>query len=116
MHPIKQRQRVFWDWADCQLHSRSQDGVFGDKIQVDVQVRMSRSGTVQLFVGGYAENGVMIFEEYYKERAGETMTVALNWGVARAERLAADNSDFNARSASKSISEIFAEEHHRGPL
>ncbi|MFJ3366543.1 hypothetical protein [Pseudomonas sp. NPDC086251] len=110
MHPIKQRQRVFWDWADCQLHSRSQDGIFGDKIQVDVQVRMSRSGTVQLFLGGYAESGEMIFEEYYKDRVGETMTAALNWGYARAERLAVEKSQSNFQAGS------FGNIPHRGSL
>ncbi|WP_085717728.1 hypothetical protein [Pseudomonas sp. B28(2017)] len=98
MHPIKQRQRVFWDWADCQLHSRSQGVVCGNGIQVDVQVRTSREGTVQLFIGGYEPNGLMVFEEYYKERSGETMTVALNWGCARAERLAVERPNSNFQS------------------
>ena len=90
MHPIKQRQRVFWDWADCELHSRCQDGVVVG-VQIDVQVRASRAGKVQLFIGGYDSDGRMVFEEYYKERPGQTMTSALEWGVARAERLAVES-------------------------
>jgi hypothetical protein len=45
---------------------------------------MSSIGVVQLFVAAYARSGEMLFEEYYKSRPGETMTQALDWGIARA--------------------------------
>jgi len=85
----KQRGRVFWDWSDCELHSRYHDGLLPDGGQIDVQVRTSRTGSVQLFVGAYNGNGGVLFEEYYKERPGESMTSALAFGVARAMMLTA---------------------------
>ncbi|UXV22500.1 hypothetical protein N4P55_06540 [Pseudomonas fluorescens] len=85
----KQRRRVFWDWSDSELHTRCHDGLLPDGGQIDVQVRTSREGAVQLFVGAYSGSGGMLFEEYYKARPGETMTVALAFGVARAMMLTA---------------------------
>lgn len=84
MHPLKQRQRVFWEWSDCALHTRCHDGIFEDGGQLDVQVRTSRTGVVQLFIGVYLGSGAMKFEEYYKDRVDESMTQALEWGIERA--------------------------------
>jgi hypothetical protein len=86
---LKKRGRVFWDWSDCELHSRCHDGLLPDGGQIDVQVRTSRRGLVQLFVGAYSASGGVLFEEYYKERQGESMTSALAFGVARAVMLTA---------------------------
>ncbi len=86
---LKQRKQVFWDWSDCELHTRCHDGLLPDGGQIDVQVRTSRSGAVQLFVGAYSGSGGMLFEEYYKERPGESMSGALAFGVARAMILTA---------------------------
>ncbi|KAA0983265.1 MULTISPECIES: hypothetical protein [unclassified Pseudomonas] len=81
---LKQRKRVFWEWSDSSLHCRCHDGLLNDGGQMDVQVRTSATGAVQLFVGAYFGSGEMMFEEYYKSRPGETMTQALEWGVNRA--------------------------------
>ncbi len=86
---VKKRGRVFWDWSDCELHARCHDGLLPDGGQIDVQVRTSRTGTVQLFVSAYSGSGSILFEEYYKERPGESMTTALAFGVARAMMLTA---------------------------
>jgi hypothetical protein len=85
----KRRMKVFWEWADCALHTRCHDGLLPGGGQIDVQVRTSRNGAIQLFIGAYDEKGAMLFEEYYKERSSESMTAALAFGVARAMLLTA---------------------------
>jgi len=82
------RQATYWQWADAQLHSRSHDEELSDGTSLDVQVRLSRLGATQLFLGVYARNGEALLEEYYPARPGETMTRALVWGVDRARALA----------------------------
>jgi hypothetical protein len=83
MHP-KQRQAVFWEWADCRLHSRCVDTVTCDGTQLDIQVRTSRQGVVQLFIGIYTKTGAMVIEEYHPDRHEQSMTLALKWGEDRA--------------------------------
>jgi len=80
----KQRQAVFWEWADCRLHSRGVDCVTPNGIQLDIKARTSRGGVVQLFIGIYSETGAMLMEEYYPDRADESVTLALQWGEERA--------------------------------
>jgi hypothetical protein len=82
------REETYWQWADAQLHSRSHDEELSDGTSIDVQVRLSRLGATQLFVGVYAQGGKALLEEYYPARPGETMTRALVWGVDRARAMA----------------------------
>ncbi|PYB79693.1 MULTISPECIES: hypothetical protein [Pseudomonas] len=82
------REETYWQWADVQLHSRSHDEELSDGTSIDVQVRLSRVGATQLFLGLYARDGKALLEEYYPSRPGETMTRALVWGVDRARALA----------------------------
>jgi len=74
--------------ADTQLHSRCHDEALSDGTTLDVQVRLSRLGATQLFLGLYGQDGRALLEEYYPARPGETMTRALVWGVDRARALA----------------------------
>ncbi|MNH35543.1 hypothetical protein D3C79_962360 [compost metagenome] len=53
-----------------------------------MQVRLSRTGATQLFLGIYTCQGNALVEEYYDNRPGETMTRAMVWGVDRARALA----------------------------
>jgi hypothetical protein len=69
------REETYWQWADAQLHSRSHDEALSDGTTLDVQVRLSRLGATQLFLGLYAGDGRALLEEYYPARPGETMTV-----------------------------------------
>lgn len=85
---MRVRDETYWQWADAQLHSRCHDEVLSDGTTLDVQVRLSRQGATQLFLGLYARNGQALLEEYYAARSGETMTRALVWGVERARALA----------------------------
>lgn len=82
------REEVYWQWADAQLHSRSHDEELSDGTSIDVQVRLSRLGATQLFLGLYAKSGAALHEEYHPTRPGETMTRALVWGVERGRALA----------------------------
>mgnify|MGYP006193155579 FL=1 len=85
---MRVREETYWQWADAQLHSRSHDEALSDGTTLDVQVRLSRLGATQLFLGVYAGNGRALLEEYYPTRPGETMTRALVWGVDRARAMA----------------------------
>lgn len=48
------RGDVFWDWADPVLHHRIHDEELDDGTTIDVQVRLSRTGQTQMFIGVYA--------------------------------------------------------------
>lgn len=81
------RERTYWQWADAQLHSRSHNEELSDGTSIDVQVRLSRTGATQLFLGVYSDHGRAMVEEYYDNRPGENMTRAMVWGVDRARAL-----------------------------
>lgn len=85
---MRVREQTYREWADARLHSRCHDEVLSDGTILDIQVRLSRLGATQLFLGLYAGNGKALVEEYYPTRPGETMTRALVWGVERARALA----------------------------
>lgn len=85
---MRQRGSQYWDWADCQLNSRCHDEKLSNGAEIDVQVRLSRAGVTQAFIGIYADNGRMIYEEYHGARESETMTQAMHWCVGRARTLA----------------------------
>jgi hypothetical protein len=51
------RSSRYWHWADCELHCRSHDEVFGDGNVIDVQTRVSCKGKTQLFIGIYEISG-----------------------------------------------------------
>ena|ERR1700712_5208122 len=84
---MRQRGQKFWDWSEEGLHVRDHDERLGDGTSINVQVRHSPAHGVQLFVGVYAADNSMLFEEFYESRAGETMTQAAEWGAARAHAL-----------------------------
>lgn len=82
------RGDVFWNWADPTLHHRAHDETLDDGTSMDVQVRLSRTGATQLFIGVYAGTGMALHEEAFLSRPGESMTRALAWGVGHARYLA----------------------------
>lgn len=84
------RGEVFWEWADPTLHHRTHDETLSDGTYIDVQVRLSRTGTTQMFIGVYASSGMALHEEAFDSRPGESMTRALAWGVGRARRIATE--------------------------
>ncbi|WP_350012538.1 hypothetical protein [Pseudomonas asiatica] len=84
------RGEVFWKWADPSLHHRTHDETLSDGMHIDVQVRLSRAGNTQMFIGVYAVSGMALHEEAFDSRPGQSMTRALAWGVGRARRIATD--------------------------
>lgn len=82
------RGGVFRKWADPTLHHRSHQETLDDGTSMDIQVRLSRTGNTQLFIGVYAGTGMALHEEGFDTRPGESMTRALAWGVGRARCLA----------------------------
>ncbi len=87
---MRVRGDVFWDWADPALHTRTHDETLADGVHIDVQVRLSRTGLTQMFIGVYAPQGMPLHEEAFDSRPGESMTRALAWGVGRARRIATE--------------------------
>lgn len=74
----------FWSWADPTLHHRYHDEGLDDGTRIDVQVRRSRTGETQLFIGVYDGGGTLLVEEIYDSRPGETMSRAQARGIERA--------------------------------
>lgn len=92
---MKYRGKHYWAWAEAPLMSRSHEEVLDGGEIVDVQVRLSRLGATQLFIGVYSAGGALMAEETYDSRPGETMTRAMNWGTARARSLATESMSGN---------------------
>ncbi|WP_151883964.1 MULTISPECIES: hypothetical protein [Pseudomonas] len=86
---MRLRGDVYWSWADPTLHHRTHEEILNDGSYLDVQVRLSRIGATQLFIGVYAPSGTALYEEAFDTRPNESMTSALAWGVARARAVAA---------------------------
>ena len=84
---MRKRGALFWEWVDPALHHRIHDEELDDGTFIDVQVRLSRTGSTQMFIGIYDGRGAVLHEEAYDARPGETMTRALAWGVGRARKL-----------------------------
>ncbi|MGN8259529.1 hypothetical protein ACLEJW_09365 [Pseudomonas sp. SMSB3] len=97
------RGDIFWKWADPILHHRTHDETLANGISIDVQVRLSRTGSTQLFIGVYAEHGQRLFEEAFFKRPGETMTRALAWGVSKARALAEGDANHRLSMSRKNI-------------
>ncbi|WP_426811599.1 hypothetical protein ABOC32_13455 [Pseudomonas sp. WOUb67] len=87
---MRMRGHVYWAWADPTLHHRIHGETLDDGTCIDVQVRLSRTGTTQMFIGVYASSGMALHEEAFDSRPGESMTRGLAWGVGRARRVATD--------------------------
>lgn len=87
---MRKRGQKYWQWSEADIHVRNHDERLSSGVFVNIQVRHSASAGTQLFVGLYGEKGVMIIEEIYESRPGETMTQAIEWGVGRAKKLAGD--------------------------
>ncbi|ABY97131.1 hypothetical protein NPS59_12615 [Pseudomonas putida] len=82
------RGDTYWAWADPELHCRTHSEKLDSGFTIDVQVRLSRLGVTQLFIGLYGPKGLSLHEEAHTDRPSESMTTALIWGTARARDLA----------------------------
>ncbi|NCE83481.1 hypothetical protein [Pseudomonas sp. Q1] len=87
---MRLRGDIYWNWADPELHSLTHDETLSDGTHIDVHVRLSRTGKLDMFIGIYAADGMALYEEADDSYPRESMTRALAWGVGRARKLAAD--------------------------
>lgn len=87
---MRMRSNVYWTWVDPTRHHQVHEETLCDGTRIDVQVRLSRTGCTQMFLGVYARSGMSLFEEAFEARPGESMTRALAWGVVRARRKAVE--------------------------
>lgn len=85
---MRHRGAIFWAWADPSLEHHSHEEKLPDGARLDVQVRLSRTGDTQLFIGIYERSGLARVEEAYSKRPGETTTRAMAWGADRGRILA----------------------------
>ncbi|WP_230388091.1 hypothetical protein [Pseudomonas guariconensis] len=96
---MRYRGDVFWSWADPALHHRTHDETLDDGTHIDVQVRLSRTGSTQMFIGVYAPTGMALHEECFDSRPNESMTRALAWGVGYARKLATSANEASVATA-----------------
>lgn len=82
------RGDIFWEWSDPSLHHRTHEETLDDGTFIDVEVRLSRTGATQMFIGVYAPTGMALHEEAFDSRPRESMTRAMAWGVGYARKLA----------------------------
>lgn len=54
---MRHRGTVFWAWADPALQHHSHEEELDDGAKLDIQVRLSRTGDTQLFIGIYERSG-----------------------------------------------------------
>lgn len=85
---MRHRGAVFWAWADPALQHHSHEEELDDGAKLDIQVRLSRTGDTQLFIGIYERSGLARIEEAYANRPGESVTRAMAWGAGRGRALA----------------------------
>lgn len=81
------RGPAYWGWADSTLHHRTHNEILEDGTFIDVQVRLSRTGSTQMFIGVYAPKGAAIHEEAFDSRPSESMTRALVWASHGPDKL-----------------------------
>lgn len=89
---LRDRGQKFWDWVKPDIHCRYKDERAADGSMINVQVRTAASGAIELFVGVYTTNGAMLFEESYNAPLGQTMTLAMEWGLEKAHSFLASSS------------------------
>lgn len=85
---MRMRGNVYWAWVDPALNHRSHEETLADGSRIDVQVRLSREGTTQLFLGVYARSGMALHEEAYDDWPKRSLVRALAWGSMRARQIA----------------------------
>jgi hypothetical protein len=85
---MRNRGPAYWNWIDAQLQTRTHEEELDDGTMIDVQVRTSRTGGTQMFIGVYQQEGWIITEEVYDNLPGQTMSRALVSGTQRARAVA----------------------------
>lgn len=81
---MRNRGKVYWEWADPELHFRNYDERLSCGTLINIQVRTSLLNVTQLFIGIYGQKGLLLLEESYPDCRGLTMTAAMAWALQRA--------------------------------
>ena len=102
---MRHRGTVFWAWADPSLQHHSHEEMLADGARLNVQVRLSRTGDTQLFIGIYERSGLARVEEAYAKRPGETVTRAMVWGTGRGRALAEIGTEASSASSRQKLRE-----------
>ncbi len=84
---MRRRGGVYWQWADCQLASQHHTEGARNGLELEVQVRLSREGAIEVFIGIYFSSGQMLLEECHRDGVAKTSGEAMCWGVERARQL-----------------------------
>lgn len=82
---MRDRGKLYWDWANPELHFRNFDERLACGTLINIQVRLSQENTTQLFLGVYGKKGIMLLEEHYPDCRGQTMSAAMDWALQRAK-------------------------------
>ncbi|HEN8704458.1 TPA: hypothetical protein U8209_000876 [Pseudomonas putida] len=97
---MKRRGKTYRNWCDPILHHQTHEEELDNGTCLEVQTRLSRTGATQLFIGVYRADGTVLCERAYAQRAGESMSRALVWGVGYARRVAVEGTTSRAEPAS----------------
>ncbi|WP_256818895.1 hypothetical protein [Pseudomonas putida] len=101
---MRHRGAVFWAWADPSLQHHTQEEMLTDGARLDVQVRLSRTGDTQLFIGIYERSGLARIEEAY----AKTVTRAMAWGTGRGRALAQIGAEGSGAIPDQQVKEVDA--------
>jgi hypothetical protein len=83
---MRRRGDVFGDWADPTLHHRDHNETLDDGTSIDVQVRLSRTGSTQMFVGVSAPSGIALQEETFDRAQSPVLRSAMGIAYTVARR------------------------------
>lgn len=91
--------KVYWNWANPDLHFRNHDGRLACGTLINLQARVSAQNVTQLFLDVYGKKGLMMLEEAYDDCKGQTMTAAMAWALDRAKAWVIDACSHSSSSS-----------------
>lgn len=81
---MRKRGKIYWSWADADLHCRNLDERLACGRLINLQARLTRESVTQLFIGIYGNLGELLLEEYHETCPGQSQSAAMAWGLQRA--------------------------------
>ncbi|WP_286913222.1 MULTISPECIES: hypothetical protein [unclassified Pseudomonas] len=81
---MRNRGKVYWEWANPELHFRNYDERLSCGTLINIQARLSLDNVTQVFLGIYGSKGVLLLEEQHPECVGQKLSVAMSWALERA--------------------------------
>ena len=67
---MRNRGKIYWEWANSALHSRNYDERLPCGTLINIQARLSLENVTQLFLGIYGKKGVLLLEEVHPDCSG----------------------------------------------